>query len=179
MSTHEKDVSGFERVYYAKKELVFQTAMRYSDKHYHIAQEITQDVFLKLYSHFDTFDEDYLVPWLVAVTKNMALNYQKRARREVPDADIEVTVDLHIMDDSAEDYIFERIEEEERNLFGRSVLDELYKVNERWYEAVTMVYCMGRKQKDVAEELGISIEVLHSALYRARKWIRENQKPEK
>lgn len=179
MSTHEKDESSFESIYNANKELIFQTAMRYSDNHYHIAQEITQDVFLRLYKHFEEVDKEHLVQWLLTVTKNKALNYWKRAKREILDADIETTIDLYAMDESAEDLIFEQIDKEERRLLGQSVLDELYQVNERWYDAMTMVYCLGKKQKDVAEELGISIEVLHSVLYRARKWIRENHKPEK
>ena len=33
---------------------------------------------------------------------------------------------------------------------------------------------MKSQQKDVAREMGISLEVLHSMLYRAKKWIRKN-----
>ena len=46
--------------------------------------------------------------------------------------------------------------------------------NERWYEAMTMVYCLGRKQKDVADAMGISLDVLTALLYRARKWVKKN-----
>lgn len=178
MSAQKKDVSGFKRIYDANKELVFKTAMRYSDNRYHIAQEITQDVFLKLYSCFDTYEDEYLPAWLVTVTRNIALNYKQKAMRELPDEDIELTMDLTVMEEGTEDIIFDRMYEEERINLSHSILDELYKVNERWYEAMTMTYCMKMKQKDVAEKLGISIEVLNSVLYRARKWIRNNHKPE-
>lgn len=173
-----KDKSGFERVYHANKELVFKTAMRYSDNRYHIAQEITQDVFLQLYSHFDEFDEDYLTAWLVSVTKNKALNYLQRSRWEQGSDDIGGTVNVHAMEKSTEEQVFDQIEFEEKVQLGQSILDRLYEVNERWYEAMTMVYCMGKKQKDVAKELGISIEVLNSVLYRARKWVKNHYEEE-
>ena len=47
-------------------------------------------------------------------------------------------------------------------------------MNERWYEAVTLTYCLEKSQREVAEIMGVSVEVLHSMLYRAKKWIRKN-----
>lgn len=178
MSTHNKDIDGFKRVYKNSKERVFKTAMRYSDNNYHIAQEITQEVFLKLYKHFDTFDEDYLAAWLTTTTKNAVKNYMKKAGREILDENISLTADLHVADKSVEDIVIERVEDEETFKLSRRILDDLYEKNERWYDAMTMVYCMGKKQQDVADELGISIEVLHSVLYRAKKWVREHYNPE-
>ena len=173
MSSHDKDKVGFERAYHANKELIYRTAMKYSDNNQDVAQEITQDVFLKLYIHFDTFDEEYLTAWLVTTTKNLARNYMKKSSREVLDADIVLTSYLHTenMVESTEDAVIKKFLQEEDVRQGRFILDALYKKNERWYEAVTMVYCMEKKQADVAKEMGISIEVLHSVLYRAKKWI--------
>lgn len=31
--------------------------------------------------------------------------------------------------------------------YGWTILDALYEENENWYEAITMVYCLERKQK--------------------------------
>ena len=49
----------------------------------------------------------------------------------------------------------------------------LYKHNPRWYDAIRYVYYLEIPQSAVAERMEISIEVLHSLLYRARKWIRK------
>ena len=56
--------------------------------------------------------------------------------------------------------------------YGWTILDALYEENENWYEAITMAYCLERKQKDVAESMGISIQALTGVLYRARKWVK-------
>lgn len=132
---------------------------------------------MKLYELFDTYEEDYLIQWLIVTARNDAKNYLKKHSKEILDDNIVLTSDLYLSGPSAEETIFEKIETEERIRTGRYMLDGLYEMNARWYEAVTMVYCQGRKQQEVADILGVSVEVLHSVLYRARKWVRENYKP--
>ena len=60
----------------------------------------------------------------------------------------------------------------------RHLADEIYlrlfEENKRWYDAIMAVYLLEKPQKEVAREMGISLEVLHSMLYRAKKWIRKN-----
>ena len=179
MHTNEKNIDAFRDIYVEHKDVIFKIVMRYSNINYHVAQEITHDVFVKLYEHFDTFEEDYLLQWMIVTAKNEAANYQKRAKREIPEEDTVYLVRENEQTPSAEETVFERIETEARIREGRALLDKLYLVNERWYEAVTLVYCDGRKQQEAADILGIDIEVLHSVLYRARKWVRENYKPDK
>ena len=69
--------------------------MDYSGSHKESAEEIFQEVFLKLYTHFDTVDEEYMAVWLVTTTKNTAINYMKKRARECPKADIELFSDLY------------------------------------------------------------------------------------
>ncbi|HJB19735.1 MAG TPA: sigma-70 family RNA polymerase sigma factor [Candidatus Bariatricus faecipullorum] len=175
MDSQAKDTGNFIRIYNENKELVFKTAMRYSDN-YDVAQEIVQDTFLKLYVHFQDMDEERTIKWLIVTTKNAAKNYRKRARFECPDEDIELTVEMsqELTEGNAEDILMEKVSREERKELADEIMSGLYKLNERWYEAVTMVYGMEKKQKDVAEELGVSLEVLQSVLQRARKWVKKN-----
>ena len=175
MDSQAKDTGNFIRIYNETKELVFKPAMRYSDN-YDVAQEIVHDTFLKLYVHFQDMDEERTIKWLIVTTKNAAKNYRKRARFECPDEDIELTVEMsqELTEGNAEDILMEKVSREERKELADEIMSGLYKLNERWYEAVTMVYGMEKKQKDVAEELGVSLEVLQSVLQRARKWVKKN-----
>ena len=134
----------------------------------------TYIIFLKLYTHFDTVDEEYMAAWLVTTTKNTAINYMKKRARECPKADIELFSDLYSKEyaESAEEHVFHKILQKEKVGYGWTILDALYEENENWYEAITMVYCLERKQKDVAESMGISIQALTGVLYRARKWVK-------
>lgn len=179
MNTQKKDIDRFNRVYGANKNEVFRTAMYYVDNNIDLAEEITQTVFVKLYNYSDTYEEEYLSAWLLAVTKNEALNVITKYNREVPDEQIELTMDLNIWDEGAEEKVMKDYEKKVCIMVGRTILDELYSLNPRWYEAVTLVYCMEKKQADVAEMMGISLTVLHSVLYRARKWLRKRLQEER
>ena len=55
MSFQNKNKKEFENVYYKNKFNVYRIAMDYSGSHKESAEEIFQEVFLKLYTHFDTF----------------------------------------------------------------------------------------------------------------------------
>ena len=162
MSFQNKNKKEFENVYYKNKFNVYRIAMDYSGSHKESAEEIFQEVFLKLYTHFDTVDEEYMAAWLVTTTKNTAINY------------IELFSDLYSKEyaESAEEHVFHKILQKEKVGYGWTILDALYEENENWYEAITMVYCLERKQKDVAESMGISIQALTGVLYRARKWVK-------
>ena len=95
MSFQNKNKKEFENVYYKNKFNVYRIAMDYSGSHKESAEEIFQEVFLKLYTHFDTVDEEYMAAWLVTTTKNTAINYMKKRARECPKADIELFSDLY------------------------------------------------------------------------------------
>ena len=95
MSFQNKNKKEFENVYHKNKFNVYRIAMDYSGSHKESAEEIFQEVFLKLYTHFDTVDEEYMAAWLVTTTKNTAINYMKKRARECPKADIELFSDLY------------------------------------------------------------------------------------
>lgn len=176
MSTQVKDITRFNRVYDENKDEVFRTALCYAKNNTYIAEEITQNVFLKLYNYSDTYDENYLPLWLLSVTKNEAINYMTKNSREVPSEKVGVIIDLNIWEECVEEKLVEAYDKETRDKIGREVLEELYELNPRWYEVITLVYCLGMKQADVAEKMGISLMVLHGVLYRARKWTRKRLK---
>ena len=86
MVMREKNLEHFRHVYVENKDTVFKIVMRYSNVDYDTAQDITQEVFVKLYEHFDTYTEEYLLQWLIVTAKNEACSYLRRVLREVPDA---------------------------------------------------------------------------------------------
>lgn len=75
--------------------------------------------------------------------------------------------------DIAEDTYMERMKDDEQTSLHEEIFAALYKHNPRWYDAIRYVYYLEIPQSAVAERMEISIEVLHSLLYRARKWIRK------
>ena len=168
------DSSAFDIIYENNAGAVYQTALRYSGNH-HTAEEITQTVFMKLYMNMEGVNERAVNAWLLTAAKHMAMNYTRGLRREVLKAEL-----LYCEDNarvpvvrSPEDEMIENLYREEDKELTEDIFANLYRVNPKWYFAVTVTYFLERPQKETAETLGISQEALHSMLYRAKKWIRK------
>lgn len=169
------DKSAFDAIYEKNVAGVYQTALRYSGN-YHVAEEITQTVFMKLYINLDNVNPEAVGSWLLTTAKHVAINYKRSLKREVSKEDIEVLYDEKgtvPVADSPEDDFMNRLYTEECKELADSILADLYCLNPRWYDAVTISYLLGKPQKETADIMGVKLEVLHSMLYRARKWIQK------
>lgn len=109
------DKQDYDEIYQKYKNLVMKAAYKYSGN-YDIAEDITQSTFLQLYMYIDELKDINIKAWMYTTAKHMALNYNKKAEREV-------------LSETGDDPVILDLED--------------------------------------------SAEVLHSLLYRARKWIRK------
>ena len=176
METQGTRKSVFDTVYDANMEKVYKVAYYYSGNH-HTAQDITQAVFMKLYTNMDNINMKNVEAWLKTTAKHMALNENKasvkRLKNEDLALDVDNTFDKVIYMDSLEDSFIKKINMKERAEFAERIYADLYQKNERWYEAMTITYILQKPQKEVAETMGVSLSVLQMMLYRAKKWIRK------
>ena len=74
VDTQDKDTRKFEEIYIKYKEVVYKTALRYSDYNREISQEMTQEVFVKLCDYPNLLQEEYIGAWLVTSVKNATIN---------------------------------------------------------------------------------------------------------
>ena len=164
--------SGFDAIYEQHKAKIFQTAMMYT-KEWHTAEDITQEAFLRYYIYMEHASIDNTRQWLLTTTRNIALIYRRdRSREQLVDFE-EFGEDKMDCSESTETIFFRKLWKREVFTSTITILDALYEKNRRWYDAVTLVYCMERPQKEVAECMGVNLDTLHSMLYRARNWIKE------
>lgn len=63
----------FDAVYEANAERVYRTALHYSDNNHYAAEEITQEVFLKLYMNMENINMKAINTWVIVTAKHMAL----------------------------------------------------------------------------------------------------------
>lgn len=165
--------AAFDVIYEDNVDAVFRTALRYAGNH-HTAEEITQNVFVKLYTYMEHINLEAAKSWLLVTARNMALNSNRVHNHEVLIEEMQESGYPICAYISPEDEFLRKLRERECKALADCIFQNLYQVNERWYEAVTLTYCLGKPQKDVAECMGISLEILHSMLYRAKKWVRKN-----
>lgn len=74
---------------------------------------------------------------------------------------------------SAEEQFLEDDLQKQRLELHEKIFTNLMEKNERWYDAIVLVYYMEMPQAKAAELMGIRLEVLHSLLHRAKKWIKK------
>lgn len=161
----------FNEIYEKYKNLVLKAAYIYSGENYDVAEDITQETFLKLYIGFDKLKNGNIPAWLYTTAKNSALNMKKKTNREIPSEDEVLFTQNEPIRESAEEEYIENVVNQERGQLHEQIFCALLEKNPRWYEAIRLVYYMEIPQAEVAEMMGIRLGVLHSILHRAKKWI--------
>lgn len=72
----------FDEIYETHKQLVFNLSLQYV-QHQEDAEEITQDVFVKVYQSLDQFKADSaLTTWIYRITINTSLDFLKAKKRK-------------------------------------------------------------------------------------------------
>jgi RNA polymerase sigma-70 factor (ECF subfamily) len=76
------DMPAFEQLYQATSGFVYNVALRMT-RNYADAQEVTQDVFLKIYRHLKSFRfRSAFKTWVYRITVNTAINRYRQAKKE-------------------------------------------------------------------------------------------------
>ena len=82
-------ISDFDRVYQKYVDLVHYAAYSMV-RDYHLAQDVCQEVFIKMYRAIDGLDEKSIKGWLLVVSRLTAIdNLRKRTRRREANPDPE------------------------------------------------------------------------------------------
>ena len=137
--------------------------LRYADDSLE-AQDILQDGFIKVFNSIKSFHyEGSLEGWIKRIVINTALdNYRKnKKRRYALELDSEDAIEIH-----EEDNIVEGIT-------SKYLLDLIQKLPEGYRVVFNMFALEGYSHKEIAEQLGISINTSKSQYSRARAFLQK------
>lgn len=130
-----------------------------------IAEEILQDVFIKIWDRFDHYDsaKGRLFTWLVNVARNQAIDKtrSKEISKAKKTADIENVV--HRIDDK--DYVEQAID-------GIGVAEILKHLSEDQRFVVEHLYLKGYTQSELADEFDIPLGTVKTRLRMAMQQLR-------
>jgi RNA polymerase sigma-70 factor, ECF subfamily len=128
-----------------------------------VAEDVTQETFIKVWRHLDRFDEEYpLYPWLRRITVNTALSALHGAaeRKNVP-------LDERQADETLVDQQMERHE----------MLERVQREVAHLPEEQRLVFVLRTQQEmsyeEIAEYLQISVGTVMSRLHRGRMYLKE------
>ena len=135
---------------------------------YHIAEEITQDIFLRAYQKLNTLNnQDSFAGWLYVIAARHCFAWFKKKRIPMKSLDAMPTEEL---EDLAYTQYHTHQQEESIGERQREVVNNLLQklpVSER--TTVTLHYFDNKSCEDISETLGISTNTVKSRLHRARK----------
>ncbi len=141
---------------------------------YHIAEEITQDIFLRAYQKLNTLkSQDSFAGWLYVIAARHCYAWFKKKRTPMKSLDAMPTEEL---EDLAYTEYHTHQREKSVSERQREVVDNLLQklpVSER--TTVTLYYFDNKSCEDIGEYLGVSANTVKSRLHRARKRLQKEK----
>lgn len=127
------------------------------------AEDITQEVFLRLWTHAGKFDPSAskLSTWLHNIAHNLCIDHFRKHKRLVdkePDPNIEGGDEPHAA-------LLARLDAD-------NIREGMMKLPERQRSAIIMCHYQGLANKEAAEILDVSVDALESLLARGRRTLR-------
>jgi len=124
------------------------------------ADDILQDVFVKLHTRIDTLrDDDRLAPWLYRIARTTLIDYYRARQLAVP-----VPETLTVEDEPAESDAATRI--------AASLTSMLECLPDKYREAIVLSEFEGLTQQEVADRLDLSLSGAKSRVQRGRDLLR-------
>ncbi len=150
----------FEQLYRENKAKVMSTAYRLLGNRAD-AEDVTQDVFIKVYKHIDSFrGESAVTTWIYRITVNACYDLLRKRRREQ-------TISL---EDCTE------LSTESRSL--KELIESMVaRLPETYRSVFTLHDIQGLKHTEIAKVLGITVGTSKSLLHRARAQLRKKLSP--
>lgn len=135
---------------------------------FHIAEEITQDVFLKAYKKLPTLKPPYNFPgWLYVIATRRCIAWKRKKRLHTTSLDAMPAVQIEEL--SYTEHDGRRAEAAALERQRAAVKRLLEKLPESERTVVTMHYLSEMSCEKISEFLGVSPNTIKSRLYRARK----------
>ena len=141
---------------------------------FHIAEEITQDAFLRAYKHLPKLkDPKQFSGWLYVITHRLCNTWLRKNKslmeslEDVPMAEIEQTFYEH--------YVSAEQEKEAQTHRSELVRKLLEKLPESERTVITLYYLGEMTAKEIGKFLGVSINTVTSRLQRARERLQQDE----
>ena len=141
---------------------------------FHIAEEITQDVFLKVYKRLSTLKRPELFPgWLYVIATRDCVSWLRK--KELPTKSLDAMSTVELEEICYAQYEANRGEEAAVEHQREFVKRLLQKLPESERTVVTLYYLAEMKSEDISAFLGVSSNTVRSRLRRARERLEKEE----
>ena len=141
---------------------------------FHIAEDITQDTFLKAYQKLSTLKEPQrFASWLYVIATNYCKMWIRKKRLSTQSLEDISSMELERATYSG--YIIAENEQITAEAQREVVKKLLAKLQESERTVITLHYLGGMTYKEISEFLGVSIETIKTRVYRARQRLKKEE----
>ncbi len=141
---------------------------------FHIAQEITQDAFLRAYERLRTLKDHNLFPgWIYVIASNLCTDWYRKKR--LPIQSIETTDITEIDQVSHSQYMVEKRDIETTETLREVVQKLLQKLPESERTVMTLHYLGEMTCETISKMIGVSLNTVKSRLNRARNRLKKEE----
>ena len=141
---------------------------------FHIAEDITQDAFLKVYQRLSTLkDPNQFSGWLYVITANLCATWLRKKR--IQTQPLEGTDATMIQEDAYSRHLVEERTKTAAESQREVVKKLLAKLKESERTVMTLHYLGEMKVEEISRFLGVSVSTIKSRLRRARNRLKEEE----
>ncbi len=152
----------FSLLYNKYKRLVYNEALKYS-KDYHELDDISQEVFLRIYKSLSLFNPDYRIStWITRITRNFCITLAKNKKHA-----------LESLDDLNHDRegLYNSVTPE-KTIVRQESLEQLrfivMQLPEEYRQPIVLYYFKGHSYKELTEILNSPMSIVKNRIYRAK-----------
>lgn len=132
------------------------------------AEEVAQDVFIKVYQSMHTFKgESKFSTWLYRIAYHKSLDYLKKQKRSLTTSSIDSNMEYHL---ESVGNILDNFEAEDRKATIKSAMDQLAHDDS---VVLTLHYFEELSLKEIAKIIGLETNTVKVRLFRSRKRLAE------
>ena len=141
---------------------------------FHIAEDITQDAFLKVYQRLSTLkDPNQFSGWLYVITANLCATWLRKKRIQTqPLEDTEITM---VQEDAYSQHVTEERSKTASESQREVVKQLLSKLKESERTVMTLHYLGEMTVAEISRFLGVSVNTIKTRLRRARNRLKEEE----
>ena len=141
---------------------------------FHLAEEITQDTFLKVYQQLWTLrDPNRFGAWLHAIVRNCCLAYLRKTQQPIESLDTMPEAEMERV--SYNQYVEKQREDIANETRDAVVKHLLNKLSENEQTVITLHYLGDMRCEEIGKFLDVPLNTIKSRLHRARKRLREEE----
>ena len=141
---------------------------------FHIAEDITQETFLKAYQELSTLEEPQsFAGWLYVIVTNLCNTWLRKKR--LPTQSLEITNSTELEKATYSTYVIAENERVNAETQREVVKKLLAKLQESDRTVMTLYYLGGMTYEEISKFLGVSVSAIKNRLCRARQHLKKEE----